>query len=59
MNWNEFRYNLRLERNSHLLRSGNKVRVFVADSNATDHINLEELAQVTQLTLIELTKSTC
>jgi len=39
------RYNLRLERNSHLLRSGNKVRVFVADSNATDHINLEELAQ--------------
>ncbi|EFX89863.1 hypothetical protein DAPPUDRAFT_93895 [Daphnia pulex] len=52
------RYNLRLERNEQLLRGGNKVRVWVADSPSTDEfggnrtgstqfggITLEELPQ--------------
>jgi len=49
-------YNLRLERNDQLLRSGNKVRVWVADSpgsnvanasaSALPFITLEELVQV-------------
>ncbi len=54
-----FRYNLRLERNEQLLRGGNKVRVWVADSPSSDGaganrtgsthfggITLEELPQV-------------
>lgn len=54
-----YRYNLRLERNEQLLRGGNKVRVWVADSPSTDEfsgnrtgstqfggITLEELPQV-------------
>lgn len=54
-----FRYNLRLERNDQLLRGGNKVRVWVADSPSSDGvganrtgsthfggITLEELPQV-------------
>lgn len=52
------RYNLRLERNEQLLRGGNKVRVWVADSPSADQmdgnrtqfggITLEELPQVGQ-----------
>jgi hypothetical protein len=54
-----YRYNLRLERNEQLLRGGNKVRFWVADSPSTDEfsgnrtgstqfggITLEELPQV-------------
>lgn len=60
------RYNLRLERNEHLIRPGNKVRVFVADTAAdgaatltrgnvtTPDITLEELPQVSSRSIASL-----